>query len=153
MLHYHVKHIQKGWVHALPRIHFKIMNTVNASTSYSGFQLHLGRSPWVIPPLIPSLLTPEQTDCWPLISDLIDCLNTDVTDAWDNLLLVKITQMHHANKFCTLDPLSNIGDLVMFLTSNWCHEYKKKGEKRTTKFFPCWDDPYHITDEIGRAHV
>ena len=34
----------------------------------------------------------------------------------------------------------------MLSTSNWRHEYKKKGEKRTAKFFPCWDDPYHITD-------
>ena len=34
----------------------------------------------------------------------------------------------------------------MLSTSNWRHECKKKGEKRTTKFFPCWDGPYHITD-------
>ena len=91
MLGYRVKCHQKGWVHALPCIPFQIMNTVNASTSYSGFQLHLGRSPWIIPAPIPSLLTPEQTDCWPLISDLIDCLNTDVANTQDKLLLAKIT--------------------------------------------------------------
>jgi hypothetical protein len=45
MLHYHVKRNQKGWVRALPQIRFQIMNMVNASTGYSGFQLHLGRSP------------------------------------------------------------------------------------------------------------
>jgi hypothetical protein len=50
------------------------MNTVNASTGFSGFQLHLGRSPRVIP-----------------------------------------------------------------------RKYKKKGKKRTAKFFPRWDGPYRIT--------
>ena len=44
MLRYHVRRNQKGWVRALPRIRFQIMNTVNASTNFSGFQLHLGRS-------------------------------------------------------------------------------------------------------------
>ena len=50
---------QKGWVHALPRIHFCIMNTMNASTNYSGFQLCLGHSLQIIPPIIPSNLSPE----------------------------------------------------------------------------------------------
>jgi hypothetical protein len=45
MLHYHVRRNQKGWVAALPCICFQIMNTVNASTGFSGFQLHLGHSP------------------------------------------------------------------------------------------------------------
>jgi hypothetical protein len=40
LLQYHVHH-QKGWVHVLPRIQFQIMNTVNTSTGFSGFQLHL----------------------------------------------------------------------------------------------------------------
>jgi hypothetical protein len=39
---YHVKRSQKGWVRALPRIRFAMMNTVNASTGFSNFQLHLG---------------------------------------------------------------------------------------------------------------
>src|ERR1700683_3360472 len=51
MLHYHVKHNQKGWVHVLPHIHFQIMNTLNVSTSFSGFQLCLNHS-HVIPTLI-----------------------------------------------------------------------------------------------------
>jgi hypothetical protein len=45
MLCYYIKRNQKGWVQVLPWIHFQIMNTVNTSTSYSGFQLHLGHSP------------------------------------------------------------------------------------------------------------
>jgi len=38
-LHFHVDHNQHGWVSALPHIRFSMMNTANASTGYSGFQL------------------------------------------------------------------------------------------------------------------
>jgi hypothetical protein len=55
-LRYHVDRSQKGWVHALPQIRFAIMNTVNASTRFSNFQLHLGRSPRLIPPIVPTQL-------------------------------------------------------------------------------------------------
>jgi hypothetical protein len=34
---YHVHHNQKGWVHALPRIRFDMMNSVNASTGFLNF--------------------------------------------------------------------------------------------------------------------
>jgi hypothetical protein len=53
-LHYHVNHSQKGWVCALPCLCFTIMNTVNASTDFSNFQLHLSCSPHLIPPIIPT---------------------------------------------------------------------------------------------------
>ena len=36
-LRYHVEYAQTGWVEVLPRIQFTILNTVNASTGYSGF--------------------------------------------------------------------------------------------------------------------
>ncbi len=49
---YHVKQNQKGWVCAMPMIHFNIMNTVNASTGFSGFQLCMGRPPRVLPPFV-----------------------------------------------------------------------------------------------------
>lgn len=44
-IRFHVDRNQKGWVRALPVIRFNMMNTVNASTGFSGFQLHMGRSP------------------------------------------------------------------------------------------------------------
>jgi hypothetical protein len=44
-LRYHVERNQKGWVHALPRVHFHMMNTINSSTGFSGFHLKMGRSP------------------------------------------------------------------------------------------------------------
>ena len=42
---FHVERNQKGWVRALPIIHFQIMNTVNKSTGYSPFQLRFGHNP------------------------------------------------------------------------------------------------------------
>ena len=50
VLRFHVERNQIGWVHALPWIRFNIMNTVNKSTSFTPFQLCMGRSPRVIPP-------------------------------------------------------------------------------------------------------
>jgi len=49
-LHYHIQRNQKGWVTALPLIRFQITNSINGLTSYSGFQLLMGR---LIPPLLP----------------------------------------------------------------------------------------------------
>ena len=97
MLHYHVCRNQKGWVHALPRIRFQIMNTVNASTNFTGFQLHLGRSLRVIPPLVPSKLPTNLQDAAITATETIDRLLNDVANACDNLLHAKIQQSHHAH--------------------------------------------------------
>jgi hypothetical protein len=39
---FHVEQNQKGWVRALPIIHFHIMNFVNASKGFSGLQIRMG---------------------------------------------------------------------------------------------------------------
>jgi hypothetical protein len=44
-LHYYVKQNQKGWARALPKVHFDIMNTINASTGLLGFELKSGHCP------------------------------------------------------------------------------------------------------------
>jgi hypothetical protein len=49
-IRYHIDNNQKGWLSKLPRVCFAIMNTVNASTGFSPFQLKTGRSPRLIPP-------------------------------------------------------------------------------------------------------
>jgi hypothetical protein len=41
-MRYHVERNQKGWVRALPIIRFHIMNSVNASMGFSGFQICMG---------------------------------------------------------------------------------------------------------------
>ena len=55
-LRFHVERNQKGWVRALPRVRFDIMNTVNASTGLTHFEMHIGRHPRRIPPLVPDSL-------------------------------------------------------------------------------------------------
>ena len=145
LLRFHVTRNQKGWAHALPRIRFQIMNTVNASTKFSGFQLHLGRSPRIIPPIIPQALPAELSEATEIAVKTIETVTNDVAQARDNLLLAKITQSHHADASRAPDPNYKVGDLVMLSTKHRRHEYKKKGDKRTAKFFPRWDGPYRIT--------
>jgi len=145
MLRFHVNRNQKGWVHALPRICFQIMNTVNPSMKFLHFQLHLGRSPRIIPPIIPHSLSTELCASAEITSATIGQLSDDVAEARDNFLLTKITQSHHADATCGPNPNYKINNLVMLSTKHWRHAYKKKGEKRTAKFFPCWDGPYRIT--------
>ena len=149
MLCYHVKRNQKGWVRVLPWIHFQIMNMINASTGYSGFQLHLGHSPHVIPPIVSN--TPPLAETPQPASSFIKKLLDNVADARDNLLLAKFSQTHHANQSQNPNPIFPIGDMVMLSTTNRRHAYKKKGEKRVAKFFPQWDGPYKITNSFPEA--
>jgi len=122
------------------------MNTLNASTNFTGFQLHLGRSPRVIPPLVPATLPAELQDAVIVAADIINKLQNNVSEACDNLLYAKIQQSHHSCVTSSPDTKYKLNDMVMLLTTNRRREYKKKGEKRTTKFFPHWDGPFHVTD-------
>jgi len=144
---YYVQRNQKGWVHALPHIRFCLMNTINASTNFSPFQLHMGRSPRVIPPLVPSELPPDiaGTDDAALASTVIDQIATDVDKAKDALLHAKVTQAHFANADRGREVVYAIGDLVMLSTLHRRNEYKKKGEKCVAKFFPHFDGPFKVT--------
>ena len=94
-LRYHVTRNQKGWVRALPRVRFVIMNTVNASTKFSPFQLDLGRSPRLIPPITSAVRNQvgkvEATG-------IIDQIAADMAKAKDNLMLAKIFQADQANR-------------------------------------------------------
>jgi hypothetical protein len=101
--------------------------------------------------LIPYPIDPNNTNPSSLATELIEQINNDVADAHNNLLLAKITQTHHANKSRSPDPLFKIGEMVLLSMANRHHEYKKKGEKRTAKFFPQRDGPYKITDSHPEA--
>lgn len=94
-LHYHVACNQKGWACALLHIHFNVMNMVNVSTGFSSFQLRMGRSPWLIPPLINEAVTKHATDNSEATNTtaLIEKLALDVMEAQDNLLTAKVSQV------------------------------------------------------------
>src|SRR6267154_945564 len=133
--HYHVNHSQKGWVRALPRICFAIMNTVNASTGFSNFQLHLGRLPQLIPPLVPAELPTDVRSAGSAAESVITQINTDVKEAQDNLFQSKVFQEHYANSNSGAEFVYKVGDNVMLSTFHRCCEYRLKGEKRSAKFF------------------
>ena len=141
-IRYHVDNNQKGWLSKLPRIRFAIMNTVNASTGFSPFHLKTGRSPRLIPPLVPAsaTATTAEVDARQIIAQL----DLDVKEAQDNLLAAKIRQAYHANEHRAPETVYKEGDLVMLSTENRRRNYKQKDKKRVAKFMPRNDGPYTI---------
>ena len=116
---------------------------------FSPFQLHMGHSPCIIPPLVPakSKATVTDIDAWHVIRKL----ETDVLEAQDNLLKAKILQSTQSNKHRTLKFPFKIGTCVQLSTLHQCNDYKAKGKKRVAKFMPCYDSPYTIID-IDEVH-
>ena len=70
------------------------MNTVNTPMGYSGFQLHLGQSPCIIPSIMPSHLFPELHSAGTAAKTVIAQLQNDITTK-NNLPLTKVTQAHY----------------------------------------------------------
>jgi hypothetical protein len=114
-LRYHVRRNQKGWASALPLIQFQIMNSVNGSTGYSGFQLLMGRSLRLIPPLLP-VMEENQTTEEAHATELIEQLKYDVEDTKDHLLEAKCLQAFYANRDRSPEDSFKIGEHVMLST-------------------------------------
>ena len=155
-LHFHVERNQTGWVKALPKVQFNIMNTVNASTGFSPFTLKSGHSPWLIPPLIEALTpdpnpdtqptTPEPTsDREAAACSLMEHLTTDLLKARDSLTAAKISQAHHANKNQSPDHDFKVGDHVLLATAHRQRDYMQKKDGCIVKFMPRFDGPFKIT--------
>jgi hypothetical protein len=142
-LRFHVNRNQTGWCRALRRVRFDIMNTVNKSTGFSPFQLRMGRSPRIVPPLVPrtSSADPEEITA----AEVVQRLATDTLTAQDNLQQAKIQQAAQANKSRRPDPLYAVGARVRLSTANRRRVFKKAGEKRVAKFMPRYDGPYIVT--------
>ena len=119
------------------------MNTINKSTGFSPFQLHLGRSPRVLPPFITTTevaKTPVQLSA----QTVIDRLQHDVWEAQDNLLKAKVSQADQANKHQLGIFPFEVGQQVQLSTLHHCCEYKSKDEKHVVKFMPRYDSLYEI---------
>jgi hypothetical protein len=86
---FHVKRNQKGWVRALPIIHFHIMSSMNASIGFSGFQIRMGQNPHIIPPLVPGTVS-EETSETSAARSIISQIEADIAEAKDALLGAKI---------------------------------------------------------------
>ena len=96
-LRFHVERNQKGWVRALPRVRFHIMNSVNASTGFSPFQLHIGHAPRTLPPL--SGEDTGETDGLG-VAAFLSRLELDVLEAQDNLTAAKAQQARSQSSSC-----------------------------------------------------
>ena len=96
------------------------MNSVNASTGLSGFQLHMERSPRIIPLIIPECLpiplhsTEEARSAQALLHQIED----NTWDAKDRLLRVKVDQAHQVNKYHGEEEIFMVGDQVLLLNKN-----------------------------------
>lgn len=116
-IRYYVQRNQKGWVKALPKIRFDIMNTENASTGLSPFQLCLCRSPHTIPLIIPSRLAAPTLEV-EHARDFLERINTIVHDGKDNLSVAKVSQAQATNKHQGKAETFVEGDHVMLSTLN-----------------------------------
>lgn len=146
-----VERDQLGWVKALPKIRFNIMNTVNRSTGFTPFQLRFGRSPRILPPLIN---LPSKTPADKLATDLIQHMQLMTLEAQDNLISAKISQAHQSNKSHSPTFPFKTGDMVILSTLNRRCEIQARDTNRVAKFMPRFDGPFLIknTDEKHSSH-
>lgn len=146
-LRYHVDRHQKGWVRALPLVRFNIMNTVNASTGFSPFQLRMGCSPHLIPPLTDSRAT-KVLQVYPdagAATEFIEKLALDTMEAKDNLLAAKVAQAEFANRHQGPELKIKEGNQVMLSTEHRRREYMQSKSGCVTKLMPRFDGLFHTT--------
>ena len=119
------------------------MNTVNKSTGFSPFQLRMGRTPPVLPPLVNVTNSTQLGDISAL--EVIRKIHQDTLEAQDNLSKAKISQAVQANKSRTLTFPFKVGDRVRLSTLHRRNEFKGSGQMRAAKFTPRFDGPFRVT--------
>ena len=137
-----VERDQRGWVLSLPKVRFNLMNTHNASTGFSPFQLRFGKSPRILPP-ITSRPTPDVGE--PNAQAIIDLMRPLELEASDHLLAAKVSQAYHANQHRDTNFPYKKGNKVLLSTKHRRHAYNHPTATRAAKFFPRFDGPYTIT--------
>ncbi|GLB40627.1 hypothetical protein LshimejAT787_0804980 [Lyophyllum shimeji] len=119
------------------------MNTVNASTGFSPFQLCSGFSPRVLPSFSPASTHAEGKE-EQAARDLIERIHLDFLEAIDNLAAVKMVQAHYANVHRGPKITYNVGDEVLLSTVNYWREYMQEEDGHAAKFMPPFDGPFTV---------
>ncbi|KLO04257.1 hypothetical protein SCHPADRAFT_804647, partial [Schizopora paradoxa] len=110
------------------------MNTANASTGFSPFQLRMGRSPRIIPPLVNPPSANEECPPEDLRAEqLFRQLELDLSEAQDNLILAKVSQQIQADKTRGPEIRYKEGDFVMLNTLHRRKDYMAPGDGRVAK--------------------
>jgi hypothetical protein len=146
-IRFHVERHQRGWVKALPTIRFEMMNTINSSTGLSGFQVRMGRSPRVLPPLVPSLpeISALRRDVASALKTTMSTIADCESQAKDVLLIARVSQAHFANIHRNPEREYRVGDRVLLSTTHRRKEYKDGDKSRVAKFVCRFDGPYSVT--------
>ncbi|KIY48894.1 hypothetical protein FISHEDRAFT_11234, partial [Fistulina hepatica ATCC 64428] len=105
------------------------LNTVNAATGLSGFQIRFGRAPCVLPPTVLVLQPNEAVPAKQIVEDIISLEN----EAKDSLFTAKVSQAHYANVHRSADEPFAVGDKVLLSTLHRRREYKSKNDRRVAK--------------------
>jgi hypothetical protein len=119
-----------------------MMNTQNASTGLTGFQLRMGLSPRVIPPLVEEIAQNTETP-----ENFLARMRALEAQARDSLLQHKVLQAFNANKSHDMQGLPfRIGNRVKLSTVNRRKTLNAEGQKRVAKLLPQFEGPYRVRD-------
>ncbi|KIM87915.1 hypothetical protein PILCRDRAFT_32092, partial [Piloderma croceum F 1598] len=109
------------------------MNTINISTGFSPFQLHMGRAPPLIPPLILNDTPIPNEMNHSVAIELFEWIKCDISEAQDNLLAAKISQAEFANRCRGDEVVYEVGEHVMLSMKHRRHEYLQKHSGQVAK--------------------
>jgi len=142
---YYVERNQKGWVKALPLVHFNLMNTANVSTGFSLFQLRMGHSPRLIPPIsnVEQSLVTQDLDMHQAMM-MLELITLNVAEAKDNLLMAKVAQAHFANQYRGKEVVYAVGEKVMLSAEHRQCKYMQAHSGRVVKFMLQFDGPFPV---------
>jgi hypothetical protein len=117
---------------------------------FSPFQLRMGCSPCIIPPLTMSPPPGDLPDDVHLSNtvDLINALALDTMQAQDNLLAAKVAQAEFMNHHHTDNVVFTKYKHVLLSTKHHHCKYMHANSHCITKFMPHFDGPF----EIACAH-
>jgi len=88
---------------------------------FSPFQLCMGHSPRLIPPLTEAMANESLSD--PDALTLVERIERDMVEAQDNLLVAKISQAEFANRHRADEVVHTVGNHVMLSIEHCRWEY------------------------------